>query len=409
MKKLSLTQWIILCLLLGIITGATYRHFFPDPVNIKPFAENMQLLSDIFLRLIKMIIAPLVFSLLFVGIAKAGDSRSIGRMGLKTIVWFTFATLVALTMGLVIANIFEPGKHIVFDMSQSVSAEPKPFIAKEFIERIFPESIIDVMARNQILPIIIFVIFFALATAAMKEKGKILIDFFDAAGHVMLKVTDYVMKFAPLAVFGAVTSIVALKGLSILYGYLFLISCFFGGLLIFIFGFLFLVCTIIGVPFFKLLKAVKEPALLAFSTASSESAMPMLIESLENFGFRNRIVSFVLPLGYSFNLDGSIMYMTFATLTISQAAGMDITLGQQITMMLILLVSSKGMAGVRGASIAVISGMLVYFNIPIHNLALIIAIDWLLDMGRSGTNIIGNAVATAVVDKWEGNRSEVEK
>ncbi len=406
MKKLSLTQRIILCLLLGIVTGATYRYFYPAPENLKPFAENMQLLSDIFLRLIKMIIAPLVFSLLFVGIAKAGDSKSIGRMGLKTIVWFTFATLVALTFGLAIANWFEPGKHIVFDLSEKVSSEPKPFIAKEFIERIFPESIVDVMARNQILPIIIFVIFFALGTAAMKEKGKIIIDFFEAVGHVMLKVTDYVMKFAPYAVFGAVSSIIALKGLGILYGYLFLISCFFGGLLVFVFGFLMLVCMMIKINFFKLLKAVKEPTLLAFSTASSESAMPMLIESLENFGFRNRIVSFVLPLGYSFNLDGSIMYMTFATLTIAQAAGMDISLGQQISMMLILLVSSKGMAGVRGASIAVISGMLVYFNIPLQNLALILAIDWLLDMGRSGTNIIGNAVAVAVIDKWERDTPE---
>ncbi len=401
MKKITLTQRIVICLILGIITGAVYRNFYPDPENLKPFADNMQLLSDIFLRLIKMIIAPLVFSLLFVGIAKAGDSKSIGRMGLKTIVWFTFATLVALTMGLAIANWFEPGKHIVFDLSEKVVSEPKPFIAKEFIERIFPESIVDVMARNQILPIIVFVIFFALGTAAMREKGRIIIDFFEAVGHVMLKVTDYVMKFAPYAVFGAVASIIAMKGLEILYGYLYLISCFFGGLLVFIFGFLFLVCVVIRINFFKLLKAVKEPTLLAFSTASSESAMPMLIESLEKFGFRNRIVSFVLPLGYSFNLDGSIMYMTFATLTIAQAAGMDITLSQQISMMLILLVSSKGMAGVRGASIAVISGMLVYFDIPLQNLALILAIDWLLDMGRSGTNIIGNAVATAVIDKWE--------
>ncbi len=406
MKKFSLTQRIILCLILGILTGAIYRHYYPDPENLKPFSDNMQLLSDIFLRLIKMIIAPLVFSLLFVGIAKAGDSNSIGRMGLKTIVWFTFATLVALTFGLAIANWFEPGKHIVFDLSNTVTNEPKPFIAKEFIERIFPESIVDVMARNQILPIIIFVIFFALGTAAMKEKGRIIIDFFEAVGHVMLKVTDYVMKFAPYAVFGAVSSIIALKGLGILYGYLFLISCFFGGLLVFVFGFLFLVCVVIKINFFKLLKAIKEPTLLAFSTASSESAMPMLIESLEKFGFRNRIVSFVLPLGYSFNLDGSIMYMTFATLTISQAAGMDISLSQQITMMLILLVSSKGMAGVRGASIAVISGMLVYFNIPLQNLALILAIDWLLDMGRSATNIVGNAVAVAVVDKWEGDIPE---
>lgn len=401
MKKLNLTQQIIIGLIIGIIVGAWYRSNWPEPERIKPFADNMSLLSDIFLRLIKMIIAPLVFSLLLTGIAKVGDFKSVGRIGLKTMIWFTFATLVALTIGLVIANIFEPGKHLVISSLASVAVEPKPFVAKEFITHVFPDSIVDVMAHNQILPIIIFVLFFAVAVAGIHEKGKIIIDFFDAVAHAMLKMTSYIMKLAPFAVFGAIAAVVANKGLGVLSGYLQVILCFFGGLLFFIFGFLFLVCVLIRVNFIRLLNHVKDAMILAFSTASSEAAMPRAIEGLERFGFSNRIVSFVLPLGYSFNLDGSIMYMTFATMTIAQASGMHLHISQQITMMLILLISSKGMAGIPRASLVVIAGMLAHFNIPQEGLALILGIDWLLDMGRSATNVMGNAVATAVVSKWE--------
>ena len=401
MKNISLTTQIIIGLLLGIVVGVWYRSNWPDPVNIKPFADNMSLLSDIFLRLIKMIIAPLVFSLLLTGVAKLGDFKSVGRIGLKTLIWFTFATLVSLTIGLIIANIFEPGKHIAITLASSVPVEPKAFNAKEFISHVFPESVFDVMARNQILPIIIFVLFFAVATSAIREKGKIIIEFFDAVAHAMLKMTGYIMKLAPVAVFGAVTSVIAAKGLGILSGYLSVILCFFGGLIFFIFGFLLLVCLVLRIKFFRLLNHVKDAMMLAFSTSSSEAAMPKVIEGLERFGFSNRIVSFVLPLGYSFNLDGSIMYMTFATMTIAQASNMHIGLNQQITMMLILLISSKGVAGVPRASLVVIAGMLSYFNIPSEGLALILGIDWLLDMGRSATNVMGNAVATAVISKWE--------
>jgi Na+/H+-dicarboxylate symporter len=404
MKRPTLTTQIIIALLLGILIGAWYREAYPDPVNIKPFADNVSLLSDIFLRLIKMIIAPLVFSLLLVGVAKLGDFKAVGRIGLKTIVWFTFATLVALSIGLIIANIFEPGKHLLIGDVSTSPVQPKAFNAKEFITYVFPESIADAMARNQILPIIIFVLFFAVATAAIHDKGKVIIDFFDSVSHVMLKVTSYVMKLAPLAVFGAVAAVIATKGLGVISGYAYIIACFFGGLLFFVFVFLLLCCVVLKINFFRLLNHVKEAMLLAFSTASSEAAMPRVIEGLERFGFTNRIVSFVLPLGYSFNLDGSIMYMTFATMTIAQASGMHISIAHQITMMLILLVSSKGMAGVPRASLVVIAGMLAYFNIPQEGLALILAIDWLLDMGRSATNVIGNAVATAVVSKWEGEK-----
>lgn len=401
MKKINLTTQIIIGLILGIILGAWYRETWPDPANITPFAENMHLLSDIFLRLIKMIIAPLVFSLLLTGIAKVGDFNSVGRIGLKTMIYFTSATIVALLMGLIIVNIFEPGKALQLHANVTSTVAAKQFDAKEFVTHIFPENVIDALAHNQILPIIVFVLFFGVAVASMHEKGKVIVEFFDAIAHAMLKVTGYVMKMAPLAVFGSMTAIIATKGLGILHGYLLIVLCFFGGLIVFVFGILFLVCYLLKINFFKLFNHVKEPMLLAFSTASSEAAMPKTILGLERFGCPPKIVSFVLPLGYSFNLDGSIMYMTFATMSIAQAYNIPLSMSQQITMMLILLVTSKGMAGVPRASLVVIASMLQTFNIPQEGLALLLAIDWLLDMGRSATNVMGNAVATAVVSKWE--------
>ena len=401
MRKLSLTTQIILGLLFGIILGQWYRYNWPDPEQIKPFADNMQVISDIFLRLIKMIIAPLVFSLLLTGIAKAGDFKTVGRIGLKTMIYFTFATIVALFIGLVIVNIFEPGKALQMHALNAAPIHAKEFSGREFIQHIFPESFIDSMAHNQILPIIIFVLFFGVAVSSLNEKGKIIVDFFDAVSHAMLRVTSYVMKLAPLAVLGAITSVIAQKGLGILGGYMNVILCFFGGLIFFIFGVLMVICMIFRINFRNLFNHVKEPMILAFSTASSEAAMPKTILGLERFGCPPKIVSFVLPLGYSFNLDGSIMYMTFATVSIAQAYGIDLSTGQQITMMLILLVTSKGMAGVPRASLVVIAGMLQTFSIPQEGITMLLAIDWLLDMGRSATNVMGNAVATAVVSKWE--------
>ena len=402
MKKITLTTQIIIGLIAGIILGSWYRSNWPDPDQIKPFADNMHLISDIFLRLIKMIIAPLVFSLLLTGIAKAGDFKTVGRIGLETMIYFTGATIIALVLGLVIVNIFEPGKVLHMEAAHTATVAAKEFNATEFVKNIFPESIIDVMARNQILPIIIFTLLFGVAVSSLHEKGKVIIDFFDSVGHAMLRVTSYVMKLAPLAVFGAMSSVIALKGLGILEGYMKIILCFFGGLVFFVFGVLFVICLIFRINFKSLFEHVKEPMLLAFSTASSEAAMPKTILGLERFGCPPKIVSFVLPLGYSFNLDGSIMYMTFATMSIAQAYGIEISTGQQVTMMLILLVTSKGMAGVPRASLVVIAGMLQTFSIPQEGLALLLAIDWLLDMGRSATNVMGNAVATAVVSKWEG-------
>ena len=277
--------------------------------------------------------------------------------------------------------------------------------ARDFITHVIPTSIIDSMARNEILQIVIFSIFFGAAIPGLGAKGEVLVRGLDALAHLMFVITRVVMAFAPFGVFGALAAVVGEHGLGILAGYLYLVGCFFGGLFMFGFVGLGLLCTILGIPFLKLLAYIREPVLLAFSTASSEVALPKVIERLEKFGCSSRITSFVLPLGYSFNLDGSIMYMTFATLFIAQAYGIPFTLGQEIVMMLMMMVTSKGMAGVPRASLIVIAGAMTTFNIPIEGLAIILGVDQILDMGRSATNVVGNAVATAVVSKWEGELS----
>lgn len=371
----------------------------------KKVAGYFSILSDIFLHLIKMIIAPLVLAVLVLGVAKVGDFKSVGRIGLKTMVYFTCATLIALALGLIMVNLFKPGTVMHLDLPEanaSTGIKANTQDAKNFIDHVIPESIIKSMAANDILPIVVFALFFGIAAASIGEVGAPIIRAFESLAHVMFKVTNFVMNFAPLGVFGAITAVVIQQGLDVLSGYVYLILCFFGGLLFFVFGVLYLICVTFKIKYFKLLKDIKEPILLAFSTASSESAMPKTIESLEKHGISNRIVSFVLPLGYSFNLDGSIMYMTFATVFIAQSYGMDISTADQIKMMLILLVTSKGMAGVPRASLVVIAGMLSMFKIPGEGLLLLLAVDQLLDMGRSATNVVGNAVASAVVARLEG-------
>lgn len=395
-KKPSLILQIFLGMLLGIIVG----HFWKD------FAPSLHLLSDIFMRLIKMIIAPLVFSVLVVGIAKVGDFKSVGRIGIKTLLYFTILAIVSLLLGLVLVDLFEPGKTMLISLPAS-GAETgmeatKGFDAKTFIEHVIPSSIVDVMAKNEILPIVIFALFFGVAAASIGKKGKVVVDFFDAVSHIMFKITNYVMAFAPFGVFGAIAAVVASQGIGVLQGYAYLIGEFYLGLMLFIFVILLGICLAFKIKFFNLLAHIKEPVLLAFSTASSEAAMPKTILSLERFGCGNRIVSFVLPLGYSFNLDGSMMYMTFATVFIAQAYGIHMSVSDQITMLLILLITSKGMAGIPRASLVVIAGMLAYFKIPTEGMLLLLGIDQVLDMGRAATNVVGNAVATAVISKWEG-------
>lgn len=400
-KKPSLIAQIFLGMLFGIIVG----YFWQD------FAPGLHILSDIFMRLIKMIIAPLVFAVLVVGVAKVGDFKSVGRIGIKTLLYFTTAAIVSLFLGLMLVNFFEPGKQMALELpaaNADVGIEAgKGFDAKNFIEHVIPESIVGVMAKNEILPIVVFALFFGVALASLGKSGKTVVDFFDTICHVMFKVTNYVMAFAPFGVFGAIAAVVAKQGIGVLTGYLYLIGTFYLGLLAFVFGVLFLICFALKIKFFSLLNHIKEPLLLAFSTASSEAAMPKTIESLEKFGCESRIISFVLPLGYSFNLDGSMMYMTFATVFIAQAYGIPMSTGDQIVMLLILLITSKGMAGIPRASLVVIAGMLQHFNIPVEGLLLLLGIDQILDMGRSATNVVGNAVATAVVSKWEAPNARI--
>ena len=373
----------------------------------KEVASYFSILSDIFLHLIKMIIAPLVLAVLVIGVAKVGDFKSVGRIGLKTLLYFTSATIIALALGLVIVNIFEPGKVMHLDLPDNkieTGIQNNSQTSKNFIDHVIPESLIRSMAANDILPIVVFALFFGVAASGVGEHGKPIIKAFESLSHVMFKVTNFVMNFAPIGVFGAITAVVIQQGLDVLGGYLYLILCFFGGLFIFVFVILLIICYAFKINYMKLLKDIKEPILLAFSTASSESAMPKTIEALEKHGISNRIVSFVLPLGYSFNLDGSIMYMTFATVFIAQSYGIDISMTDQIKMMLILLITSKGMAGVPRASLVVIAGMLTMFKIPAEGLLLLLAVDQLLDMGRSATNVVGNAVASAVVARLEGEK-----
>jgi Na+/H+-dicarboxylate symporter len=367
--------------------------------------EPFSILADVFLRLIKMIVAPLVFTTLVVGVAKLGDINSVGRIGGKTLLWFIGASLTSLLLGMILVNIFQPGiamKLPLPDAGADIGLTHNGLSLKDFLYHVFPASVIDAMAKNEILQIVVFSLFFGVATAAIGEQGKIVIKAMDAIAHVILKVTGYVMNFAPVAVFGAMTAIIAKQGLGILKTYSIFITEFYSGLLILWIVLALAGSLIIGKRVIELLKKMREPILLAFSTSSSEAAFPKTMELLQKFGCKDKIVSFVLPLGYSFNLDGSMMYMTFASLFIAQSYGIDLPIATQISMLLVLMLTSKGIAGVPRASLVVIAGTLATFNIPEAGLALLLGIDPLLDMGRSATNVVGNSIATAVVSKWEG-------
>jgi Na+/H+-dicarboxylate symporter len=371
--------------------------------------EPFSVLGDVFLRLIKMIVAPLVFSTLVVGVAKLGDIKSVGRIGGKTLLWFLSASFLSLLLGMLIVNVFEPGIAMQLplpDTSEEIGITHTGFSLKNFLYHIFPSSVIESMAKNEILQIVVFSLFFGVATAAIGEQGKIVVKALDAVSHVILKVTGYVMQLAPVAVFGAMTAVVAKQGLGILKTYSIFIGEFYFALAVLWACLCLAAFLVIGKRVIGLVKRVKEPILLAFSTSTSEAAFPKTMEELQKFGCKDKIVSFVLPLGYSFNLDGSMMYMTFASLFIAQSYGIELSFTTQITMLLVLMLTSKGIAGVPRASLVVIAGTLASFNIPEAGLALLLGIDPLLDMGRSATNVMGNSIATAVVSKWENSLDE---
>jgi Na+/H+-dicarboxylate symporter len=400
------TTLILIAMVLGIVVGYACHTAFPDPQTSATIAGYISLITDLFLRLIKMIIAPLVISTLIVGITHMGESSSLGRVGAKTMAWFVSASLVSLFLGMIMVNIMQPGANLglpIPDAGVATNLKTSGLTLKEFVTHLVPRSVVEAMATNEILQIVVFAIFAGVAISSLGERAKLLTQVIEQVAHMMLEITGYVMKAAPFAVFAAIAATVTTSGLGILVTYGKFMGGFYVSLLvlwavIFAAGFL-----VIGPRAFRLAELVREPILLAFSTASSEAAYPKTLERLEEFGVPNRIASFVLPLGYSFNLDGSMMYCTFATLFIAQAYGISLGWGEQITMLLLLMLTSKGMAGVPRASLVVIAATLSTFNIPEAGLLLIMGVDQFLDMGRSATNVVGNSVAAAVIAKWEGN------
>jgi Na+/H+-dicarboxylate symporter len=404
MRGQRLTTAILIGMILGIAVGWMCNTLWPDPQTAKSISGYISLVTEVFLRLIKMIIAPLVFSTLVVGVAHMGDTKAIGRIGGKALGWFFAASLVSLLLGLVMVNLMRPGENLNLplpDAGASTNLKVASLSLKEFVTHLVPRSVVEAMATNEILQIVVFSIFFGVAAAAIGERAHFIVQGIEELSHVILKITAYIMGLAPLAVFAAMAATVTTQGLGVLVTYGKFMAEFYFSLAM-LWGLLVLAGFIVlGPPIFRLIKLIREPFLLAFSTASSEAAYPKTMELLERFGCSKKIISFVLPMGYSFNLDGSMMYCTFATIFIAQAYNIELSWGTQLTMLLLLMLTSKGMAGVPRASLVVIAATLATFNIPEGGLLLILGIDQFLDMGRSATNVIGNSLATAVVSKWE--------
>jgi len=409
-KGNKLTIYILLAMVFGGVVGYVV-HRQSSPEFIKSFSTNIKLLTTIFLRLVQMIIAPLVFSTLVVGIAKLGDLKTVGRVGGKAMLWFITASLASLLLGMLLVNIFEPGALIAKATSDASAAndligKTQEFSLAKFVEHVFPKSVFEAMANNEVLQLVVFSIFFGVACAAIGEKSKSVVKALDAVAHVILKMVGYVMNFAPLGVFGALAAVIATNGLDIFNFYL-------KYFIYFLIGIALLWVLLLGVGYMvlrkrlpELLRRISQPLLIAFSTTSSEAVFPKLTEELERFGCKDKIVSFVLPLGYSFNLDGSMMYMTFASIAIAQAYNVQMDIGTQLTMLLVLMLTSKGIAGVPRASLVVVTATCTMFNIPPEGIALILPIDHFCDMFRTATNVVGNALATSVVSKWEGELAD---
>jgi Na+/H+-dicarboxylate symporter len=414
-NRLPAAASILIAMLLGIFIGYMIFLSFPDKAAATKIAGYISIISDIFLRLIKMLIGPLVFSTLVVGIAHMGDASAVGRVFCKALGWFVTASLLSLSVGLVMANILQPGLNLGLplpDVASATNLQTSVFTLKDFATHLVPRSFAEAMATNEILQIVVFSLFFGVALASLGKKAEGLINVIEDLSYAMLKVTGYVMKLAPLAVMAAMAATVAVNGLSILVKFAVFMRDFYFGLIVLWAMLVFAGWVFLGRRVFKLVVLIREAFLLSFATASSESAYPKILDALDRFGVKRRISSFVMPMGYSFNLDGSMMYCTFAVLFIAQAYGIEMSIGTQIAMLLTLMLTSKGMAGVPRASLVVIAATLTQFDIPEAGLLLILGIDTFLDMGRSATNAVGNSIATAVVAKWEGelvSEEEVER
>ena len=401
-----LTILILVAAVAGVLAGYVAHEMAPDARSAADVAGYFSVMADIFLRLIKMIIAPLVFSTVVAGIAGTGDAKTVGRIGVKALGWFITASLVSLLLGMTLANLFQPGANLAMplpDAQAATNLKTGGLSLKEFIVHVFPKSFFEAMATNEILQILVFSLFFGFALTGLKASPAVtLTKFIDELAHAMLKLTEYVMLFAPMGVFGAVAAAITTQGIGVLATYGKFIGTFYLALVV-------LWCVLIGAGFaflgprvFALVKSVREPMIIAFTTASSEAAYPKLMERLDRFGVNERVTALTLPLGYSFNLDGSMVYQAFAALFIAQAYGIEMSFGQQLTLLLVMMLSSKGVAGVPRASLVVVAAVLPMFGLPEAGLLLIMGIDQFLDMGRTATNVIGNAIATAVVAKWEG-------
>jgi len=405
-----LTYWIMAALVAGLVLGWGLHVAIDDgspasAARLTEIAGYFSILTTLFLRLIKMIIAPLVFATLVVGIAHMGDTSALGRVGAKSLGWFITASLLSLTLGLILVNVLQPGVGLALPLppaNEASGVARTAFDATKFVSHIVPQSMVEAMATNEILQIVVFSIFVGVAITAVGEKAAPLTRAVEALVAVMLQITNYVMRFAPIAVFAAVTSTLAERGPGVLRDLGYFMGSFYLGLALLWLLLIGIAFVLVGPRTRLLIRYIRDPLILAFSTASSEAAYPRTLEALDKFGVPPRIASFVLPLGYSFNLDGSMMYMTFASMFIAQAYGIPLSLGEQITMLLVLMVTSKGIAGVPRASLVVIAGTLSMFKIPEAGLLLILAVDHFLDMGRSATNVIGNAIAASLVAKWEG-------
>lgn len=397
-----LTSYILVGMVAGIALGMIINRAMPTG-DAAVLTDYLRLLPDVFLRLIKMIIAPLVLATIVTGIAGMGDTAALGRIGAKALTWFISASFVSLALGMVLVNVLRPGEGLAMTVSEGADKVGTGSLNfRHFLLEIVPTSALDAMAQNNILQILVFSVLCGIGLTAIGRRGKALVEAADALAELMLQITGYIMRFAPLAVFGAIAAAVATKGLGIIATYGVLMGEFYGAMAL-------LWCVMFAAAFLflgrrapVLFRYIREPVLLSFSTASSEAALPKLYEQLDRFGVPRRVSGFILPLGYSFNLDGSMLYMSFATLFIAQAYGIHVPFGTQVLMLLTLMVSSKGIAGVPRASLVVIAATLTQFNIPVEGIALLLGVDTFLDMGRSATNVVGNAVATAVVTRSEG-------
>ncbi|MCC6590681.1 MAG: cation:dicarboxylase symporter family transporter [Bryobacterales bacterium] len=393
MKRISITAWIFIGMAAGIALGV----FFPG------FSKNLTPISNIFLRLIKSVLAPLLFGTLVAGIAGSGSVKTMGRIGGKAILYFEIVTTLALLVGLAAVNIAKPGVGVPLDRSsgEQLASAPPPSIG-QLLEHTFPVSVIDAMAKGEVLQLVVFCFMFGAACVAVGAKAKPIVEWAESLAEIMFRYTHYVMLSAPFAVCAALAATVGAKGLGVLLGLGKLILTLYVSLIVFVLFVLVPVMIICRIPIRRFYEAVKEPWLIAFSTSTSEAALPIALENMEKFGVPKHIVGFVLPTGYSFNLDGTTLYLSLASVFVAQAAGVDLTIGQQILIMLTLMLTSKGVAGVPRASLVILSGTLVSFHLPVEGVALILGVDAVMDMARTSVNVLGNCLASAVVARWEG-------